>query len=105
MKVPDPEGLTPLLRAAQPHHRSHDHREEDDQQHHEGDMGHELQRRHLVLADLRRRGFSVPQLRRLLTALRDEFGVRPDGRVDCGLVRRAALVVRLHRLRPRAGDL
>jgi len=29
-----------------------------------------------VLADLRRRGFSVPQLRRLLTALRDVFGVR-----------------------------
>jgi len=29
-----------------------------------------------VLADLRRRGFSVPQLRRLLTALRDEFGIR-----------------------------
>lgn len=29
-----------------------------------------------VLADLRRRGFSVPQLRRLLTALRDQFGVR-----------------------------
>ena len=29
-----------------------------------------------VLADLRRRGFSVPRLRRLLTALRDVFGVR-----------------------------
>lgn len=29
-----------------------------------------------VLADLRRRGFSVPQLRRLLKALRDVFGVR-----------------------------
>jgi DNA-binding transcriptional MerR regulator len=29
-----------------------------------------------VLADLRRRGFSVPQLRRLLTTLRDMFGVR-----------------------------
>jgi DNA-binding transcriptional MerR regulator len=29
-----------------------------------------------VLADLRRRGFSVPQLRRLLTTLRDVFGVR-----------------------------
>ena len=29
-----------------------------------------------VLADLRRRGFSVPRLRRLLTALRDVFRVR-----------------------------
>jgi DNA-binding transcriptional MerR regulator len=29
-----------------------------------------------VLADLRRRGFSVPQLRRLLATLRDVFGVR-----------------------------
>jgi hypothetical protein len=29
-----------------------------------------------VLADLRRRGFSVPRLRRLLTALRDVFGIR-----------------------------
>lgn len=29
-----------------------------------------------VLADLRRRGFSVPRLRRLLAALRDAFGVR-----------------------------
>ena len=29
-----------------------------------------------VLADLRRRGFSVPRLRRLLSALRDVFGVR-----------------------------
>ena len=29
-----------------------------------------------VLADLRRRGFSIPRLRRLLTALRDVFGVR-----------------------------
>jgi len=29
-----------------------------------------------VLADLRRRGFSVPQLRRLLTTLHDVFGVR-----------------------------
>ena len=29
-----------------------------------------------VLADLRRRGFSVPRLRRLLTALRDIFGIR-----------------------------
>jgi DNA-binding transcriptional MerR regulator len=29
-----------------------------------------------VLADLRRRGFSVPQLRRLLSALRDAFGIR-----------------------------
>jgi DNA-binding transcriptional MerR regulator len=29
-----------------------------------------------VLADLRRRGFSVPRLRRLLTTLRDQFGVR-----------------------------
>ena len=29
-----------------------------------------------VLADLRRRGFSVPRLRRLLTTLRDIFGVR-----------------------------
>jgi hypothetical protein len=29
-----------------------------------------------VLADLRRRGFSIPQLRRLLTTLRDVFGVR-----------------------------
>ena len=29
-----------------------------------------------VLADLRRRGFSVPRLRRLLTALKDVFGVR-----------------------------
>ena len=29
-----------------------------------------------VLADLRRRGFSSPQLRRLLTTLRDLFGVR-----------------------------
>ena len=29
-----------------------------------------------VLADLRRRGFSVPRLRRLLCALRDVFGVR-----------------------------
>lgn len=29
-----------------------------------------------VLADLRRRGFSVPRLRRLLTTLRDVFGVR-----------------------------
>jgi DNA-binding transcriptional MerR regulator len=29
-----------------------------------------------VLADLRRRGFTVPRLRRLLTALRDVFGVR-----------------------------
>ena len=29
-----------------------------------------------VLADLRRRGFSVPRLRRLLATLRDVFGVR-----------------------------
>ncbi len=29
-----------------------------------------------VLADLRRRGFSIPRLRRLLAALRDVFGVR-----------------------------
>jgi len=29
-----------------------------------------------VLADLRRRGFSVPQLRRLLSTLRDQFGIR-----------------------------
>src|SRR5688500_14939058 len=29
-----------------------------------------------VLADLRRRGFSIPRLRRLLTALRDVFGIR-----------------------------
>ena len=29
-----------------------------------------------VLADLRRRGFSVPRLRRLLSTLRDAFGVR-----------------------------
>ncbi len=29
-----------------------------------------------VLADLRRRGFSVPRLRRLLIALRDAFGIR-----------------------------
>jgi DNA-binding transcriptional MerR regulator len=29
-----------------------------------------------VLADLRRRGFSIPRMRRLLTTLRDMFGVR-----------------------------
>lgn len=29
-----------------------------------------------VLADLRRRGYSIPQLRRLLSTLRDVFGVR-----------------------------
>ena len=29
-----------------------------------------------VLADLRRRGFSIPRLRRLLTTLREMFGVR-----------------------------
>ena len=29
-----------------------------------------------VLADLRRRGFSIPRLRRLLTALREVFGIR-----------------------------
>ena len=29
-----------------------------------------------VLADLRRRGYSIPQLRRLLATLRDVFGVR-----------------------------
>ena len=29
-----------------------------------------------VLADLRRRGFSVPQLRRLLSTLHDVFGIR-----------------------------
>jgi DNA-binding transcriptional MerR regulator len=29
-----------------------------------------------VLADLRRRGFSVPRLRRLVATLRDQFGVR-----------------------------
>ena len=29
-----------------------------------------------MLADLRRRGFSIPRLRRLLTALRDVFGIR-----------------------------
>ena len=29
-----------------------------------------------VLADLRRRGFSVPRLRRLLSTLRDTFGIR-----------------------------
>ena len=29
-----------------------------------------------VLADLRRRGFSIPHLRRLLSALRETFGVR-----------------------------
>lgn len=29
-----------------------------------------------VLADLRRRGFSIPRLRRLLTTLREAFGVR-----------------------------
>ncbi len=29
-----------------------------------------------VLADLRRRGFSIPQLRRLLSTLRDLFGIR-----------------------------
>jgi DNA-binding transcriptional MerR regulator len=29
-----------------------------------------------VLADLRRRGFSIPRLRRLLDTMRDTFGVR-----------------------------
>ena len=29
-----------------------------------------------VLADLRHRGFSIPQIRRLLAALRDVFGIR-----------------------------
>ena len=29
-----------------------------------------------VLGDLRRRGFSIPRLRRLLSTLRDTFGVR-----------------------------
>jgi DNA-binding transcriptional MerR regulator len=29
-----------------------------------------------VLADLRRRGFGIPRLRRLLTTLRDTFGIR-----------------------------
>ena len=29
-----------------------------------------------VLADLRRRGFSIPRMRRLLTTLRDAFGIR-----------------------------
>jgi hypothetical protein len=29
-----------------------------------------------VLADLRRRGFSIPRLRRLLSALREVFGIR-----------------------------
>jgi DNA-binding transcriptional MerR regulator len=29
-----------------------------------------------VLADLRRRGFSIPRLRRLLSTLRDRFGIR-----------------------------
>lgn len=29
-----------------------------------------------VLADLRRRGFSIPRLRRLLTTFRDVFGIR-----------------------------
>jgi DNA-binding transcriptional MerR regulator len=29
-----------------------------------------------VLADLRRRGFTIPRLRRLLTALREVFGIR-----------------------------
>ena len=29
-----------------------------------------------VLADLRRRGYSIPRLRRLLATLRDQFGVR-----------------------------
>ena len=29
-----------------------------------------------VLADLRRRGFSIPQLRRLLSTLREVFGIR-----------------------------
>jgi DNA-binding transcriptional MerR regulator len=29
-----------------------------------------------VLAELRRRGFSIPQLRRLLSTLRDAFGIR-----------------------------
>jgi DNA-binding transcriptional MerR regulator len=29
-----------------------------------------------VLADLRRRGFSIPQLRRLLDTMRDVFGIR-----------------------------
>jgi hypothetical protein len=29
-----------------------------------------------ALADLRRRGFSIPRLRRLLTSLRDVFGIR-----------------------------
>src|SRR6188474_2530149 len=29
-----------------------------------------------VLADLRRRGYSIPRLRRLLTALREVFGIR-----------------------------
>ena len=29
-----------------------------------------------VLADLRRRGFSIPQMRRLLSTLRDVFGIR-----------------------------
>ena len=29
-----------------------------------------------VLADLRRRGFTIPQLRRLLSSLRDVFGIR-----------------------------
>jgi hypothetical protein len=29
-----------------------------------------------VLADLRRRKFSIPQIRRLLTTLRDVFGIR-----------------------------
>src|SRR5689334_1955975 len=30
----------------------------------------------LVLADLRRRGFSVPQLHRILKILKDQFGTR-----------------------------
>ena len=48
-----------------------------------------------VLADLRRRGFSIPQLRRLLSTLRDVFGIRLYEAIGEGgphvAVRRAAI--------------
>lgn len=55
-----------------------------------------------ALADLRRRGFSVPRLRRLLTTLRDQFGVRLyDAIGDDGVM---TLFIAETRLYARAAD-